>query len=72
MIRCTKCHGEGSYEIDGPHRRETVTCQKCKGLGAVDGPQEERLIEALNKIAEELGNLRHIAEREERSGGYRQ
>lgn len=68
MIKCTKCRGDGAIILGGQHRRQTVTCTNCNGLGAVDGPQEERLIEAVEKVAEELKNIRLCAEREARRG----
>ena len=68
MIICTGCKGLGTV-YGGPALGDIV-CGTCKGLGAVNGPQEERLIKAVEKVAEELKNLRRISEREERRGPH--
>ena len=66
MIRCTKCHGVGGYKIG----EKEVTCTQCGGLGAVNDPQVDLLVMALEQVAVELMNLRYIAERWEHGRGY--
>jgi len=78
MTTCTQCGGSGSIRttsstvgglVHSPDRVD-AKCPTCDGLGAVDDPQMDRLIMAVEHIAVELTNLRHIAERDEHSRGY--
>lgn len=65
MIICTICDGKGRLADVAGMRR----CEQCDGSGMLIDPQLERLIKAVEKVAQELGTLCHIAEREERGRG---
>lgn len=68
MMKCTECDGRGTvgYYAEGGRR----PCTNCGGVGAVNDPQLERLIGAVKKAADELSNLRIIAEQRARREGH--
>ena len=71
MIVCTYCDGKGRIMNPASFASgsSSVRCEQCDGAGVLIDPQLERLIEAVEKVAKELADIRYIGEQFARGGG---